>query len=156
VSTAKTFASVIDQKHRLRIPQDVLPHLQWIKNDKTDAYLLVLELSRLRLLSPRNVDDSPTLRKLTSLVEEVPSLLDAAEFEPVAQVVLPVRLVPITISKVSTGVRFTVPKETLALATAGVGGRRVLFVLSSGFVEIWFPEATERALTIPPSEALAE
>lgn len=156
MAVQRFFAATLDEKNRVRIPEELLSALPWIFGDPVQAFLLILDVGRFRLLSPQNVDDSPMLRRLHAQLSQPdePPEPDPMDFESPEIVALTARLVPTSISTRAPHCRFTVPRAAVALSTAGSRDRRVIMTLRSGYLEIWFPEVVEKALSVRPQTIL--
>lgn len=144
---------------RVRLPSDVAQQISWLADGETvDAWLVLLELGRYRLVSHRQAEQDnkvgPTLRRLAAPSNGTVTE-DASEFESAPLAALACRLIPTVVSSRGPGWRITLPKEVITLVPPSEDRSQVFLLFSVGFLEIWFPDTLRRALSTPLGEALA-
>lgn len=136
---------------RIRLPHDLVQRLPWlIGSGNLEAWLLVLEPGRYRLLSPEQVQMSSQLRSLLELNTEIGSVdasVDPIDAETAEAAAMRTRLWPTTLNPHSGGAwRLTLPTHLPPILKNGV----IVYVLSSdGYVEVWSAECWIRATAHP-------
>lgn len=140
---------------RLRLPPRFAQQAGLNGTQPVPCWLLLVNPWRYRLL--KQAENPP--QALSTILErleesaEPGDVLDATETD--GQAALPLRLIPCVISPKGPGWRLNVPREVRALASqSGAEASQAFFVISSGFVELWFPDALRKAMVVPLPDLL--
>jgi hypothetical protein len=142
----------VDRSGRIVIPQSWCAYAGWIHGtDPLNAWLLMGELGRYRLLSDADVEAHSTLRGLRAKISESNETTksDLIEFEDEAFATLPLRLASVQLSPPRPGWRLTLPRAITTVMDVRPGEDEVALLISKGHIEIWAIEKLKSALRTP-------
>jgi hypothetical protein len=148
------FTTVKFEGDRLCLPSRFAEQVRLAGDEKLECILLVIAHGRYRLLRQPTQAAIGGLAKLLHKIEDAAverDILDVIENN--AEAAIPARLIPCIASPPGPGWRINVPKEVIKLA-ADKEQSFVFLLIVSGFVEIWFPDALRKAVSVPISQLL--
>lgn len=140
------------ERNRIPLPTDVVRSAtrSGLNGTETiDCWLVVLRPGRYRLAGADAVSN------ILSQIEEAESpgeLLDSTDSD--SDDSLSARLIPCRVSPPRPMWRLNFPKEAMLLVPDGERTRYLAVRVVAGFIELWFPDALRRALSVPLSEIL--
>lgn len=151
-------AATVASGGRIWIPDHLVRRINWLKGgDALDAWLLILQPGRFRLLSHGQVEASDRLRQVLERITNPDESGDddPAHAESQELAALAARLVPAKVSPKGPrgGWRLTSP---LGLFPAGAtkSGTILYLLMSEGYLELWFEDLLNRALEIPLDQVI--
>jgi hypothetical protein len=140
---------------RVRLPPRFAKQAGLAGTKPIDCFLLVVKAGRYRLLTRGAVAATPVLAEILNPPEEPDAekgALDGTDSN--SDAAAPARLIPCAASPRGPGWRIQVPKEAIYLAP-GADHSRVFLLVVEGFVELWFQETLQEAVSEPLSELLS-
>jgi hypothetical protein len=144
----------LDPDDRITLPKHFSHLVPWSASTDGQAWLLLLESGRYRLLSDEQVQADPRLEPVRLLIlEGKPTVLsEPTHTKDLKGDAIVARLVPIAVAlhKKSQRWRISLPKELGAFEPpdCGPGKFSVLFSLE-GYLEIWYTDVLRRAASVP-------
>lgn len=147
----------VDRYYRILLRQSLVRQLPWLKGEGAiEAWLLVGNSSRCRLLSSYEVKNDSRLRELRARIEAEVNLTstDALEFHDESLVALPLRLLPIQVTPPDPGWRLTLPRPVAAVMKITPGVSEVAAILLRGHVELWTIELLASAMSTPLADLI--
>lgn len=155
-ANSKTFVPshvTADTYGRPTIPQHLSDGISWLRGTETlQAWLLLIELGRYRLLSDEQVQADSLLEPVRHLIlEGEPAIAtdptDATELRLAAMVA---RLMPTAVAPHKPGWRLSFPKAFEAFAPPEVDQHAFSILLSlEGYLEIWYTDVLRKAALSP-------
>lgn len=142
----------VGMDNRVSIPKHFSDRLEWIKGAEVQAWLLLIEPGRYRLLSEEDVQSDPQLDPIRLLIiqEKQTTTTPASYAERSSDAAIVARLFPITIKLHTGSWRLPFAEEWRALAPPDSSPRSISFLFTpEGFLEIWYTDVLRRALTPP-------
>lgn len=142
----------VDDSYRITLPKPFCNRVGWIGGDKPhNAWLLVADPGRCRLLSEVEVEGDPSFQ---SLLDRIPAELKAIntnplEFQDAASVALAFRLLPVEIMPRGSGWRLALPDPLAAVMEVRLKETDVAAMLLGDHIEIWTIETLRSSLAVP-------
>jgi hypothetical protein len=137
-----------DPSNRITLPNRISERIPWMIGTSLQAWLLLVEPGRYRLLSEEQVEMDPELEPLRQLILDGAS---AAITEPTraqegTQAAKVARLVPISIAHPKPGWRISLPRELDAFLPSECNPKALSILLcTDGYWEIWYTDVLKKA-----------
>jgi hypothetical protein len=135
---------------RVKLPQSFLPRVEWITGKQPlDAWLLVANAGRCRLISAAEVENDRNLQNLHAriLAEIGAPTASAIEFHDEVSLALGLRLLPVEISPPDPGWRLMLPRILAAIMLIRPGESELGALLVQGHIEFWTVEELRSAVS---------
>lgn len=149
------FAVVKFERDRIRLPPRFVRQAQLAGEEKIGCWLYVVQAGGYRLFTPGTQDEEGELAELLERYREIGE--PGGPFEGAdsdEQAAIRAKLIPCIASPRGPGWRIHIPKEAKALARDGATSKSVFLLVDAGYVEIWFPQALQEAVSKPLSALL--
>lgn len=150
----------MDMARRIRLPEECAGQLDWLqKKVAVDAWLLVIELGRCRLLSDKQARESPRLgvvaERLLSQPRPDPEI-EPFQAEDSSSAALGARILRVRLSPLGPGWRLTLPKDPVGLfgRPAQNTHNTVYLLFSDGYLEIWSVEHLIESMQVPLNQVI--
>lgn len=137
---------------RIVFPQHLSDRLSWLTgNGPVSAWAFLICPGRIRILSDEDVMHDPILEPLRTLMlngPDPPPRSEPTTAQDLPRAALVARLVPVSISLITTGWRLGVPRTFEAYLPSEYNGRALSIVFSlEGYIEIWHTQLLCAALS---------
>jgi hypothetical protein len=149
----------VDKSGRVVIPQPFCDKVGWITGGSPiEAWLLMGEMGRLRLLSQEEVSGDPEIASIRSQISATADETKGGvlDFEDAPLVALAVRLVDTLLSPPPPGWRLTLPKVLLDILQISRAESQVVMTMSKGYIELWTTEVWNAAVSTPLDQIVHE
>ncbi len=143
-----------DPDDRITLPKHFSDLVPWAASTDGQAWLLLLESGRYRLLSDGQVEGDPRLGPIRLLIlQGKPALVsDPTRAKRLEEEAIVARLVPISaaLHKQSQRWRISLPKGLEAFEPADCDPKKLSILFSlEGYLEIWYTDVLRRAASLP-------
>lgn len=134
--------------NRLTLPKHFCDRIPWIAGKSIDAWLLLVEPGRYRLLSDEEVQNDPQLEPLRLLIlQQDPTTPNPPSYAKQSRdAAMIARLTPITIDPHKGSWRILFAEELAALAPPNCNPKTLSILMPEGYLEIWYADVLRRAL----------
>ena len=143
-----------DPDDRITLPRHLSDRVPWAASTDGQAWLLLLECGRYRLLSGEQVQGDHRLEPIRLLILEGKAALvsDPTCAKDLKDEAIVARLVPISVAlhKQSQRWRISLPKELEAFEPDDCDPKKLSILFSlEGYFEIWYTDVLRRAAFLP-------
>ena len=150
----------VDKAGRVRLHDVYAEQLAWLQGkDAVDAWMLVVEVGRYRLLSDKQVDESARLRAVAESVsrpQPPDPEIEPFQAEDSSSAALGARILRVRLSPRGPGWRLTLPKDPVGLFgrpaknTDGI----VYLLFSDGYLEFWSIDHLVESMRAPLDQVI--